>query len=179
MKTDSTISVTSNHAQLQKPFLYHCDWASGVCWTDPIFQSVAGTNISIEEIPDISTKVCREVCSTDESLCGLICDVDEHGDVEKNDVAHGKFKCHWECMYGQCWAVCPPTMAAGSADTNADVVAASIRCRWECYFGQCYTCCIPSAKGDAIEKRGTSPPPCHERCDDGKCWIVCPRPPIK
>jgi hypothetical protein len=52
MKTDTTISVSSSHAQLKNPFLYHCDWTSGICWTDPVLQAVAGSEISIEEIPD-------------------------------------------------------------------------------------------------------------------------------
>ena len=183
MKTDTTISVSSSHAQLKNHFLYHCDWTSGICWTDPVLQAVAGSEISIEEIPDIPTKVCREVCSTDESLCGMICDVDENEDKNidfgKADVANSGLKCHWECMFGQCWAVYLPTMAVGSANANAVMGLSSLRCRWECYFGQCYTCCVPSAKGEGAQKRGTLPPPCHERCDDDKCWIVCPRPPIE
>ncbi|RYO43225.1 hypothetical protein AA0111_g205 [Alternaria arborescens] len=183
MKTNTTISVSSSHAQLKRPFLYHCDWTSGICWTDPVLQAVAGSEISIEEIPDIPTKVCREVCSTDESLCGMICDVDENEDknmdVGKADVANRGLKCHWECMFGQCWAVCLPTMAVGSADADAVMGLSSLKCRWECYFGQCYACCVPSAKGEGAQKRGTLPPPCHERCDDDKCWIVCPRPPIE
>ncbi|KAG9192334.1 hypothetical protein G6011_11068 [Alternaria panax] len=174
MKSDTTISVTSSHAQLRKPFLYHCNWTSGICWTDPILQAVAGTDISMEEIPDIPTKVCREVCSADESLCGMICDVDENDDKHV-DVAYHGLKCYWECMFGQCWTVCMPNMAVGSAHANVVMGAVSLKCRWECYFGQCHTSCVAPAKEDAAEKRGTSAPPCHERCDDDKCWIVCPR----
>ncbi|KAL1800221.1 hypothetical protein ACET3X_000563 [Alternaria dauci] len=138
MKTDTTISVASSHAQLKKPFLYHCDWTSGICWTDPPRQAVAGTEIRIEEIPDIPTKVCREVCATDESLCGLICDVDENEDksvdFEQADTAYRGPKCHWECMFGQCWAVCGPMMAVGSADANSVTEASSHTCSWECSF---------------------------------------------
>jgi hypothetical protein len=149
MKADTTISVTSTHAKLGNPFLYHCDWTSGMCWTDPaVLQAQAGTDKKMEEIPDIPTKVCREVCNTDESLCGLVCDVDENGD-KKTDVE------------------------------KAGVSSKKITCHWECYFGQCYACCVPFITGGAVEKRDTSIPPCHQRCDDDKCWIVCPRPPIE
>ncbi|KAI4668127.1 uncharacterized protein J4E78_001950 [Alternaria triticimaculans] len=154
LHADTSISVTANHTQLENnehvenAFLYHCDLASGSCWAETVLEPVAGTETAIENIPDIPHKVCREICNTDKSLCGLVCDEEVKKETATNDpVSKAKIKCHWECYFGQCWAVCMPDMG-GAASDSSDVSSANVAtnfkpCRWECYFGQCWTCCPP------------------------------------
>ncbi|KAI4955142.1 hypothetical protein J4E91_000999 [Alternaria rosae] len=154
LHADTSISVTANHTQLKNNeqveyvFLYHCDLTSDSCWTEPVLEPVAGTETAIESIPDIPYKICREICNTDKSLCGLVCDQEAEKETVMNDpVSRTRIKCHWECYFGQCWAVCMPDMGDASSDSS-DVSSANVAtkfkpCRWECYFGQCWTCCPP------------------------------------
>jgi hypothetical protein len=154
---DTSISVTANHTQLENhehvenAFLYHCHLSSGSYWTETILEPVAGTETAIENIPNIPYRVCREICNTDKSLCGLVCTRDEKEDpavedpVVKDPVSRGSVQCHWECYFGQCWAVCMPVgLASDSSDVSSASTAVKFRpCRWDCFFGQCWTCCPP------------------------------------